>query len=161
MVLRGASAPRAQWSAVAAPLTRALLLAWELPQNLLGAAVLGLQAARGHVASVRFERERLFVELRSIGAISLGLFVFFTERDNPFTPVGRENRDHEYGHSIQSRRLGPLYLPVVGIPSELRVTYAVAHRLVTGRRWAGYYDGFPERQADLLGGADRSLRPAP
>ena len=140
---------------------RALLFAWELPQNVLGATVLVLQAVRGNVASVCFERERLFVELRSIGAISLGLFVFFTERDNPFTPVGRENRDHEFGHSIQSRRLGPLYLPIVGLPSELRVAYAVAHRILTGRRWAGYRDGFPERQADELGGADRTLRPPP
>jgi hypothetical protein len=27
-----------------------------------------------------------------------------------------------------------------------------------GRRWAGYYDGFPEHQADELGGVDRARR---
>jgi hypothetical protein len=94
-------------------------------------------------------------------AVSLGLFVFFTNEDNPYVPVGRENRDHEYGHSLQSRLLGPLYLPIVGIPSELRVLYAFAHRHATGRRWAGYYDGFPEDWADRLGGVDKSLRPPP
>jgi hypothetical protein len=93
--------------------------------------------------------------------MSLGLFVFFTQRDNPYVPVGPENRDHEFGHSYQSRGLGPLYLPIVGLSSEMRVLYAIAHRHLTGRRWAGYYDGFPEREADALGGVDRALRPPP
>jgi hypothetical protein len=141
--------------------TRAGLLVWESPQNALGAIVFALHAARHEVRSVRYERERLMIEIGSFGAVSLGLFVFYTERDNPYVPVGRENRDHEYGHSIQSRLLGPLYLSTVGVASELRVVYAFAHRHLRGRRWAGYYDGFPERWADRLGGVDRSLRPLP
>jgi hypothetical protein len=64
-------------------------------------------------------------------------------------------RDHEYGHTFQSRWLGPLYLPVVGVPSVLRNVYAVAYREITGERWRGYFDGFPERWADELGGVDR------
>jgi hypothetical protein len=140
---------------------RALLFGWELPQNIVGAFVLAIQTMRGHVMVVSFHQERVFVELRSIGAISLGLFVFFTYKDNPFVPVGRENRDHEFGHSFQSRALGPLYLPVIGIASEARVLYAFVYRHVTGRRWSGYYDGFPERQADELGGVDLTLRPPP
>jgi hypothetical protein len=75
--------------------------------------------------------------------------------------VGRENADHEYGHALQSRRYGPLYLALVGVPSVLRAAYAVAHRARTGRRWASYYDAWPEAQADALGGVDRALRPAP
>lgn len=140
---------------------RALLFGWELPQNAVGALVLATQTIRGNVIVVRFQQERVFVELRSIGAISLGVFVFITCKDNPFVPVGRENRDHEFGHSFQSRALGPLYLPVIGIASEARVLYAFVCRYVTGRRWSGYYDGFPERQADELGGVDLTLRPPP
>ncbi|MFO0560168.1 MAG: hypothetical protein U0269_19285 [Polyangiales bacterium] len=140
---------------------RALLFAWELPQNALGLAALAQFAARGAVGSVRYERERIFVEITADGAVSLGWFVFFSNRDNPVIPAGRENKDHEYGHSIQSRWLGPLYLPVVGVPSVARVVYAHVFKLRTGRRWARYYDGFPEDQADRLGGVDRSLRPAP
>ena len=121
----------------------------------------GSSGARGNVGRVAFERERLMIELTSIGAVSLGLFVFHTSRDNPYVPVGRENRDHEYGHSLQSRMLGPLYLAIVGVSSEARVAYAFAHRRFTGRRWERYYDGFPERWADLLGGVDRSMRPPP
>ena len=39
--------------------------------------------------------------------------------------MGPENVDHEYGHAVQSRRLGPAYLPLVGVPSVMRVAYAM------------------------------------
>lgn len=138
-----------------------LLALWEAPQNALGVVQLALHVALRHVRRARVERARLMIELSRGSAVSLGAFVFFTERDNPFVPVGPENRDHEYGHSIQSRWLGPLYLPVVGVPSLARVAYAIAHRTLTGRRWGGYYAGYPERWADRLGGADVSRRPPP
>jgi hypothetical protein len=136
-------------------------LAGEQPQTALGAANLAAQALARNVADVAWARGRVMVRLRGDGAVSLGLFVFYSDRDNAFIPVGAENVDHEWGHSVQSRRLGPLYLPLVGVPSTLRVAYALAHRALTGRRWDGYYDGWPERQADALGGVDRARRPAP
>jgi hypothetical protein len=142
-------------------LGRVLLLGWELPQNVLGLGFLALQELRGRVRRVVFDRERMMIELHQGAAVSLGLFVFWTGTDNPYVPVGRENADHEWGHSVQSRWLGPAYLAVVGLPSQLRVFYALAHRALTGRRWAHYYDGFPENWADRLGGVDRSLRPPP
>ncbi len=142
-------------------LRRIALLGSEAPQNVLGLVAFAQFAPRGKLARVRFERERLLVEITSAGAVSLGLFVFLTPRDNAYVPVGAENEAHEYGHSIQSRWLRPLYLPVVGIPSELRVIYAFAHKHLRGRRWGGYYDGFPENWADTLGGVDKALRPRP
>ena len=51
--------------------------------------------------------------------------------------------------------LGPLYLPVVGLPSISRAAYALVYREVTGRQWTRYYDGFPEDWADRLGGVQR------
>jgi hypothetical protein len=142
-------------------LLRGALLAWELPQNVLGAALFLVQGLRRKILRARFDRERVMVQISGAGAVSLGLFVFFSDEDNAYVPVGPENRDHEYGHSIQSRLLGPLYLLVVGVPSEMRVAYAVAHKHLRGRRWGGYYDGFPENWADRLGGVDKTLRPAP
>lgn len=46
--------------------------------------------------------------------MSLGLFIFmFGGRY-----IGdEETLKHEYGHSIQSKILGPLYLIVIGLPS--------------------------------------------
>ena len=48
-----------------------------------------------------------------------------------------------------------LYLPVVGLPSISRAGYALVYREVTGRQWTRYYEGFPERWADRLGGVSR------
>jgi hypothetical protein len=48
-----------------------------------------------------------------------------------------------------------LYLPLVGVGSVSRGLYAVLYRELTGRRWRGYFDGWPESQADRLGGINR------
>jgi hypothetical protein len=139
--------------------TRAMI--WELPQNVLGALNLALQRGLGNVRSIRRERGRCLIELSGDGAVSLGWFVFYSTSDSKYVPVGPENVNHEYGHSVQSRWLGPLYLPLVGVPSTMRVLYAIAYRTITGRRWGGYYNGWPERQADRLGRVDVSQRPPP
>ena len=136
-------------------------LLWELPQSALGAATLLFMYALGKVRRLQRDRGRVLIELRGDGAVSLGLFVFYASCDSRFVPVGAENLDHELGHAIQSRLLGPLYLPLVGVPSALRVLYAIAYFCLHGRRWPGYYAGFPERWADRLGGADIALRPRP
>lgn len=138
-----------------------MLFLWELPQNVLGALNLGVQRLLGNVVAIERDRGRIVIELRGDGAVSLGAFVFFSRVDSAYVPLGPENRDHELGHSVQSRWLGPLYLPLVGVPSSMRVLYAIAYRKVKGERWAHYYDGWPENSADRLGGADRALRPAP
>jgi len=51
---------------------------------------------------------------KSRGGMSLGLFIF-TPVEN--SPNAQPIRVHEYGHTIQSLILGPLYLIVVGIIS--------------------------------------------
>lgn len=135
-------------------------LTWELPQTALGAALFAAHTVRRSARAVSVERGVVFVEI-DLGAVSLGRFVFHSGVDSPYVPVGPENKDHEYGHAVQSRRWGPLYLPVIGVPSVMRVAYAIGHKTLTGQRWAHYYDGFPEKQADELGGVDRALRPAP
>lgn len=135
----------------------AALLAWELPQNVLGALDLAATVALGRVRGVAYERERLFVEVRGSGAVSLGLFVFWSRDDTPYVRITATNREHEYGHSLQSRLLGPLYLPLVGVPSSARVAYAIAYRRLTGRRWDGYFRGYPEDWADRLAGVDSSV----
>lgn len=150
---RSAGEPRrASW------ITRGLLSAWELPQNLVGLSLLGIEALTGSIVELRFERERVMVESKG-RAISLGLFIFWCRRSNRWHELDERNRDHEWGHSVQSRWLGPLYLPIVGVSSSARALYALAYREVKGRRWEGYYAGFPESWADRLGGVDRTPRP--
>jgi len=125
----------------------ALLGVWELPQNLLGLTLLVLVHRR--IDERRREAGRLFLRTRSTG-VSLGWFVFWC--------TDEAIRRHEYGHTIQSRLLGPLYLPLVGLPSVLRALYARAYRRRTGRWWPRYFHGYPENWADRLGGVDNRGR---
>lgn len=124
-----------------------MLGVWELPQNLLGVALLAF--TRRRIIESRREAGRLFLRTRSTG-VSLGWFVFWCTDESI--------RRHEYGHTIQSRLLGPLYLPLVGLPSVLRALYARAYRRRTGRWWPRYFDGYPENWADRLGGVDNRGR---
>jgi hypothetical protein len=129
----------------------ALLFLWELPQNILGLLVLGLERGAGTVKEIRIEHDRMVIQ-STRNAVSLGYFVFWSEGVNRYFILDDLTREHEIGHSFQSRLLGPLYLPLVGVPSVLHVLYAMAYREVTGRRWTGYFDTYPESWADRLGG---------
>ncbi len=130
------------------------LFGWELPQNTLGLGLLvGLRLLGRKSETVR-DRRRLFIETDGMG-ISLGWFVFWTKDWGPRGPVATDRtRNHEYGHSIQSRLFGPLYLLLVGIPSVSRVAWSSLVWRRTGTRWPHYYRGWPENNADWLGGVE-------
>ncbi|MGB5310898.1 MAG: hypothetical protein WBN38_02435 [Polyangiales bacterium] len=135
-------------------LRRGLSLAWEAPQTALAAAMLGVEAARKRIVKIEVEEGRLVVESKVTG-ISLGHIVFWSRENSRWHDLDRRNRAHELGHTKQSRLLGWLYLPLVGLPSISRAAYALAFREVTGRQWTRYYDGYPENWADRLGGVVR------
>ena len=119
-----------------------LLYIWCLPQNIVG--LLFLLFIRGE------EKHSLdgitFYEAESFnGGISLGKYIIvYKERESLIR--------HEYGHSIQSRYLGPLYLLVVGIPSLL---WASMYGVVISHKKYDYSDFWCERWADKLGGVRR------
>lgn len=49
------------------------------------------------------------------GGISLGMYIFFLDDKKRY----EEFKYHEYGHTLQSLLLGPLYLLVIGLPSYI------------------------------------------
>ena len=126
------------------------LFIWELPQNIGGLLYLLFSYLLSEVQKVEFEKGRVFIELKKTG-VSLGFFVFWPSCDNRYFKLSSKNKMHEFGHSIQSRILGPLYLLLVGIPSILRVLYRILYYTFTGLRWKNYYKGYPEDWADRLG----------
>ena len=76
--------------------------------------------------------------------MSLGMFLFLGNTKDPRVLV------HEYGHSIQSMILGPLYLPVIGIPSY--VWCNLPHfRKLRREKGVSYYRFYPESNANYLG----------
>lgn len=128
-----------------------LFFLWELPQNLVGLLTYLYLRKLHKIEGIRQEQARLFIETRKLG-VSLGWFIFWTRRSNRYSHLVNDCRMHEYGHSLQSRILGPLYLLVVGLPSVMRHLYSVRYASKTGMQWMAYYDSFPENWADKLGG---------
>lgn len=89
-------------------------------------------------------------------SLSLGLFVFVTDhppKDRsgrvPSGEIPRRLLVHEYGHTIQSMILGPLYLPVIGLPSALWDHLPHCQRI--WRKDVSYFSFFTERSANILG----------
>lgn len=93
-------------------------------------------------------------------SVSLGLFIFVS--DDPFYSYAHQKANydekyfynmlavHEYGHTIQSLILGPLYLPVVGLPSLIWAKTEYYQRKRAVERLS-YFSVFPENQANKLG----------
>lgn len=122
-----------------------------------------LQTAAGAAVLLRYRRCPRF---RCHGAVvtswprsdslSLGMFIFLTDkppRDRrglvPHGEISRRMLVHEYGHTVQSLILGPLYLPVVGLPSLLWAQLPPCRRI--WREDVSYFSFFTEKTANSLG----------
>lgn len=120
-----------------------ILYIWQFPQNLLGLLLL-----------LFYKREKLYHKLNGrkfyfttemLSGISLGNYIIMNRQDK------EDGMKHEYGHSIDSRRLGPIYLIVVGIPSLLGNIYSRIFK--KSDKW--YYNLPWEKSADINGGVVR------
>lgn len=132
---------------------RALLLIWELPQNILGIL---LYAGCQFSANFAIAEKGCNIDIYSDiiwGNVSLGCFQFFKFKffRNNATYV-RALYAHSYGHRKQSRMLGPWYLPVIFIPS---LVWDFLHSHVRMLMNKDYYSFYTEKRADRLGGVKR------
>ena len=86
------------------------------------------------------------------GSISLGMFLFVSVKNREISTAEEYDRlvAHEYGHSIQSLILGPLYLIIIGIPSFLWAAVP-AFRKMRRERNISYYSFYTESWANALG----------
>ena len=125
------------------------------------------QTAAGAVLYLRHRRDRHFrwhgacvTVWKSPSSVSLGKFIFLTDDPLYYYPhlrgkIGREDAArqllvHEYGHSVQSLALGPLYLFAVGLPSILWNSLP-GFRKRRERKRISYYAVPFERGANRLG----------
>ncbi len=94
---------------------------WELPQTLVGYVFVQAMNCVGRVEEVRFIAGVNFClyyqHSNKRQGVSIGNFIYVSSDPKDF----KFERDplllHEYGHHLQSRRWGWLYLFVIGIPS--------------------------------------------
>ena len=101
----------------------------------------------------------IITEWNNKSSISLGLFVFVTKEPYFYEKLKDEYSKeelsrrllvHEYGHTIQSLILGPLYLIIMGIPSTL---WGFLPSLSKKRKKEkiSYFSFFTEKWANYLG----------
>ncbi len=84
-------------------------------QNLIGAAMFAVYKIRGAESELYHNAVITYIEKKNFGGISLGIFIFINKNR-----IGDERHDtkiHEYGHTVQSLILGPVWLFVIALPS--------------------------------------------
>lgn len=120
-----------------------VLYIWQLPQHLLG-LLLCLALKSKIKETQKYEVSKVYwLSTKARWGVSLGQYIFLA---NVYTQLTVR---HEYGHSIQSKMLGPFYLLAVGIPSVIQ---NILSRIIGGKYAANYYNRYPENWANRLGG---------
>ena len=128
---------------------------WGYIQSLLGLLNFLLHIKDRHY----FYHGAVITEWNDKSSVSLGMFVFVTKEPYFYNKLKKEYTIeelshrllvHEYGHTIQSLILGPLYLIVMGIPSTL---WGFLPSLNKKRKKEGisYFSFFTEKWANYLG----------
>ena len=119
-----------------------ILFIWQLPQHLLAILYIGylVMMCKDLGVDSRY-KQAIVIPCVMRGAVTLGCYVFVG-----LNSEYRKTVKHELGHTIQSKILGPLYLPTVGICSGLHCMFH--------NRKNNYYDFWTERWANRLGGIE-------
>lgn len=132
---------------------------WGLPQNLAGLCLMLRHRKERHVW---YHGSYMTFFHTWCGGVSLGMFTFVSEYDErmkeAFAREGsrltesyhRQLMVHEYGHTIQSLLLGPLYLLAVGLPSMVWCRSGKCRRY-RAEKGISYYDFWCEKWANTLG----------
>ena len=119
---------------------------WQLPQTLIGWFVYQYIKFKDKncIVDEHYHKTGHYAVMTKsedfMGGVSLGRYVFTNMQD------GWISYDHEFGHSIQSLMLGPLYLIIIGLPSSLlaaNISDAFNKR---------YYWFYTEKWADSIAG---------
>ena len=136
-------------------LKKILLWLWQFPQHLLAGIIYCCLHYLKRVDKVYINNGDNTVILTTAAgwSVSLGRYIFL---DKGFR--GPEDIDHERGHSKQSLYTGPLYLILIGIPSAVfnNLWDRLFHKSWPPEKRTGwYYNRYPEKQADRLGGVIR------
>ena len=121
---------------------KVLLFIWEILQNSIGLFLTCFYKTNEKIEY----KDRVIRYCKGFpGGISLGSYIFVGTKNNKIVA-------HEYGHSIQSKWLGPLYLFIVGIPSLI---WSWLYGPVIKYTKNGYYKFYTEKWADKLGKVKR------
>lgn len=113
---------------------------WGFPQTMLGLAL--FLAMRGQRRRYQF-RTAFVTEWTLDAGFTSGMFIFVPRNSS------QRLLTHEYGHTLQSMLLGPLYLPLIVLPSLIWAGTPRLQRMRSTRRYS-YYRFPVERWANVL-----------
>jgi hypothetical protein len=116
---------------------------WGFPQTLIGAVLYMIHRKCSHGSF----HGCVVTYWNCRGSLGMGTFLFIDkvhDQNNPQVMV------HEFGHAVQSAILGPLFLPIMGIPSFLWCNLPVCRRFRREKKFS-YYRFYPESTANRLG----------
>lgn len=116
---------------------------WGFPQTLVGLVLYCIHRKQPHFTYHGCVVTRWNVR----GSLGVGMFLFVNENSFQNKP---QVLVHEYGHAVQSAILGPLFLPVMGIPSFLWCNLPPFRKL-RAEKGVSYYRFYPESTANWLG----------
>lgn len=121
-----------------------LLYLWQLPQNLIG---LILYIKYRNKSNIEYCNDIIILKYNKgkNGAISLGKYIIIFSNYKDMNKIIK----HEYGHTIQSKLLGPFYLLIIGLPS---IIWNLGFKKYRKKHNKSYYDFYTEKWANKLGG---------
>jgi hypothetical protein len=134
-----------------------LLYIWQILQNIGGLIVIAIM---GYEKVLTADNgNKVYFSKKMPGGISLGkysiisyYYTYNCKTDDEILAL--DVTKHEaLGHGTQSRWLGPLYLPVVGLQS---IIWAWMYGTIIPYTKNGYYKFWTEKWADKLGGVIRN-----
>jgi len=118
------------------------IFTWEGIQTLLGCIVLLFLTEKKNGGLYKGRRVIWFKKGKFFVGTSLGYWIILPH------DAGQKTVAHEWGHCMQSKNSGPLYLIIYGIPSLQNNLEARTNQWT----YENYYKLFPERDADLRAG---------
>lgn len=99
----------------------ALFYIWQftyaIVQNLIGLVMFALYKSRGAESEMFHNAVVTYIDKKNFGGVSLGIFIFINK--NKSGASRHDTKIHEFGHTVQSLILGPLWLFVIAIPSVI------------------------------------------
>lgn len=120
---------------------RIIMFLWQFPQNVIGLFLTTFfcRKAGGFYC---------WKKQMGKGSVSLGAYVIIGETADVALTLR-----HEKGHQIQSKILGWLYLPIIGLPSILWCSLFTISK--TLQKKYSYYDFYTEKWADAIAKIER------
>jgi len=123
---------------------------WGIIQSIMGLALFLIFINKPHYLynSSILTVNAFFRSMKIKGGMALGLFVFTTMGIEKELVADNDLVKHEYGHVLQSALLGPLFLPIVGLPSLIWARLFAGWRKIHNK---DYFSFYTESWADKWG----------